>query len=65
MHEYGHISDSRIFGLGYLFGIGIPSAAGAEWTERRANRHAARYFERAPFGVDWTDFEGAPWFFGR
>lgn len=64
MHEYGHIRDSRIFGFGYLFGIGIPSAAGADWTERRANRHAARYFGRY-YGVDWTQFEGAPWFFDR
>lgn len=56
MHEYGHTRDSRIFGFGYLFGIGIPSASGAEWTERRANRHAARYFGRY-YGVDWTPFE--------
>lgn len=25
MHEYGHTFDSRLFGLSYLFAIGIPS----------------------------------------
>lgn len=55
MHEYGHIKDSRILGFGYLFGIGIPSAVGSEWTELRANRHAATYFGKH-YGVDWTPF---------
>jgi len=55
MHEYGHTFDSQIFGPLYLPGIGIPSAAGAQWTEIRANRHAARYFEKH-FDVDWTPF---------
>jgi hypothetical protein len=44
MHEFGHTFDSRLFGITYLFAIGIPSAAGAEWTEIRANRHTKRYF---------------------
>ena len=56
MHEYGHIMDSGVFGLSYLFVIGIPSATGAEWTERRANRFAADYFASF-YGVDWTAFE--------
>lgn len=56
MHEYGHQTDSRIFGPLYLFAVGIPSAAGAEWTEIRANRFGARYFGRE-YGVDWTPFE--------
>ena len=35
-HEYGHTFDSHLFGPAYLFAIGIPSAAGAGWTETRA-----------------------------
>jgi hypothetical protein len=69
MHEYGHTVDSRLFGISYLFAIGIPSAISAKnsttitgkpykthdiyWTETRANRRAARYF-RKYYGVDWT-----------
>ncbi|NEN25810.1 hypothetical protein G3O08_20175 [Cryomorpha ignava] len=56
MHEYGHTFDSRLFGPLYLFGIGIPSASGAEWTEIRANKFARKYFEDE-FDVDWTPFE--------
>lgn len=56
MHEYGHQADSRLFGPLYLFAIGIPSAAGAEWTEVRANRFGARYFGRE-YGVNWAPFE--------
>ena len=55
MHEYGHTFDSQLFGSLYLFGIGLPSATGANWTELRANRYAAHYFSRR-FGVDWTPF---------
>lgn len=29
MHEYGHTFDSQIFGLSYLFAVGIPSANSA------------------------------------
>ncbi|MCD8528647.1 MAG: hypothetical protein LRY27_01405 [Chitinophagales bacterium] len=50
-HEYGHTFDSRIFGPFYLFIVGIPSAIEARvannpnfYTERWADRHAARYF---------------------
>jgi hypothetical protein len=69
MHEYGHTIDSRLFGLSYLFAIGMPSlisAGGNEydstvgmythdyyWTERRANNRAAKYFKKH-YGVDWT-----------
>lgn len=56
MHEYGHTFDSRIFGPLYLFGVGLPSAAGAEWTELRANSHAGRYFGKH-FGIDWTIYD--------
>jgi len=60
MHEYGHTFDSQIFGLSYIFSIGLPSFFSAVgggdhrsfWTETRANRHAARYF-RKHFGVIW------------
>ena len=56
MHEYGHSFDSQLFGFTYLFAVGIPSALGADWTELRANRYAARYFGRR-FGVNWSRFE--------
>lgn len=59
MHEYGHTTDSRLFGPLYLFAVGIPSAAGAEWTEIRANRFGAAYFGRE-YGVNWAPFE-AQW----
>jgi hypothetical protein len=70
MHEYGHTIDSRIFGPAYLFAIGIPSIISAKkqdgnhyefWTEKRANRHAAKYFKK--YGVDWDNdtFWYAPW----
>ncbi|RNC63251.1 hypothetical protein [Proteiniphilum sp. X52] len=77
MHEYGHYSDSQIFGLSYLFVIGTPSLFSAKfskdvtttydgnsitqsnhnfrWYERRANKHAAKYFKR--YGVNWDDYE--------
>jgi len=55
MHEYGHTFDSQWFGPLYLPVIGIPSASGALWTEKRANRYAKRYFEKH-YGVDWTPF---------
>jgi hypothetical protein len=29
MHEYGHTVDSRLFGVSYLFAIGVPSAISA------------------------------------
>lgn len=56
MHEYGHTFDSQIFGLTYLFSVGLPSVLGAQWTEFRANQHAARYFGNR-FGVDWSPYE--------
>lgn len=71
MHEYGHTFDSQIFGLFYLFGIGIPSAISAatsklrdnglsthdyRWYEMRANKHAARYFGRY-CDVNWNNFD--------
>jgi hypothetical protein len=80
MHEYGHTIDSRLFGLSYLFVIGIPSLISANgsykisknnpknlyshdvyWTETRANRNAAKYFEDH-YGVNWsgTLFDGYP-----
>jgi hypothetical protein len=68
MHEYGHTIDSRIFGLSYLFAIGIPSLISANnseslekapytthrgyWTEIRANSWAAKYFEKY-YGLNW------------
>jgi hypothetical protein len=65
VHEYGHVLDSRRNGLGYLTNIGLPSLLSARrdkrhgtdyhrnyWTEKRANRLAARYFGKY-YGVDW------------
>lgn len=48
-HEYGHVIQSQIFGLYYLFAIGIPSAKAAGkdrgyWTEVMANRLSKKYF---------------------
>ncbi|MDH5380605.1 MAG: hypothetical protein OEW75_07130, partial [Cyclobacteriaceae bacterium] len=63
MHEYGHIYDSQLFGVFYLPGIGIPSVSGAEWTEFRANRWVALYFEDADkgYGVNWSNYETGSW----
>ncbi len=72
MHEYGHTFDSQLFGFMYLPIVGVSSIRSANrsvwnpntgagthaehWTERRANRHAARYFEKY-HGVDWSIYE--------
>jgi RHS repeat-associated protein len=62
MHEYGHTIDSRAFGLSYLFAIGVPSIFSASkhdgshskfWTEKRANRRAAKYFGKH-YNVNWN-----------
>jgi hypothetical protein len=54
--------DSRLFGVSYLFAIGIPSAISAGkhdgthnsyWMGKRANRQAARYFGKY-YGVEWN-----------
>ncbi len=68
MHEYGHYIDSQKWGPLYLFAIGIPSLRSAAksgnvagykhyrfWTERRANRNAAKYFSK--YGIDWSIYE--------
>jgi hypothetical protein len=52
-HEYGHTTDSQIYGLSYLFTIGLSSAGGADWTEIRANRWAWRYAEKFNFMNTW------------
>jgi hypothetical protein len=73
MHEYGHTFDSRIYGLTYLLSIGIPSlnsaskneaitappfdTHGSYWTERRANRHTKKYFEKY-YGMNWSAIYG-------
>jgi hypothetical protein len=57
-HEYGHTFDSHIFGLSYLLAIGVPSLVSVMgerdhdnfWTEKRADRHAERYF-RKHYGI--------------
>ena len=68
MHEYGHTFDSRRFGPLYLPVVGLPSLVSAAndeslndppfhthgdyWAEKRANRHAEKYFSKY-YGVDW------------
>ncbi len=52
-HEYGHYVQSQIFGLSYLFAVGIPSLHSAatsteeehhnRWYEKQANKYAANY----------------------
>ena len=62
MHEFGHTFDSRCFGWGYLFVIGLPSLMSALgkgdhkvfWTETRANRHAKRYFGKH-YSIAWNE----------
>ena len=71
------LTDSRRFGFSYLFAIGIPSIISAAssnamttapfqthskyWTEKRANRHAEKYF-RKHYGVDWDrQYSGSEW----
>ena len=39
-HEAGHTWQSRVLGPFYLFVVGIPSAAGAAWTEKWADAWA-------------------------
>ena len=71
MQEYGHTLDSRLFGISYLFVIGIPSIISVanstkvedegvtthdfRWYEMRVNRRAAKYFKY--FGVDWKNMK--------
>jgi hypothetical protein len=71
MHEYGHTRDSRLFGISYLFAVGIPSLISAKnakpiegesvsthafkWYEMRANKQAAKYFKK--YGVGWDMYE--------
>ena len=51
MHEYGHYIDSQVFGLSYLFAVGIPSIISAnnfediEGEPRRVTTHQFRTFE--------------------
>jgi RHS repeat-associated protein len=51
MHEYGHTFDSQIFGLSYLFVIGIPSLVSAATYEQVPNEeigvstHDFRWYE--------------------
>ena len=52
MHEYGHIMQSRNYGVAYLPCIGVPSLRSAashhdhknQWYEREASAYARRYF---------------------
>ena len=47
MHEYGHIMQSRNYGVAYLFCIGVPSLRSAashddhknQWYEREASAY--------------------------
>ena len=48
MHEYGHTFDSQIFGLSYLFAVGIPSLKSA---------NGATQIQGQPKGVTTHDFK--------
>ena len=48
MHEYGHTFDSQIFGLSYLFAIGLPSLMSA---------NNATQVRGEPYGVTTHDFK--------
>ena len=62
MHEFGHTTDSQLFGWFYLPLIGLPSLVSAFgkgdhntfWTEIRANHHAKRYFAKY-YGIAWNE----------
>jgi len=64
MHEYGHTFQSERYGIGYLFGVGIPSLFSAKSDghddrayEKQANRWARRYFDNHYKGrVDWSQY---------
>ncbi len=72
MHEYGHIIDSKRFGVSYLLAIGIPSLISAAnnhelpdktaWShfympwEMSATINGAHYFANN-YGVSWAPFE--------
>ena len=72
MHEYGHIIDSKHYGLSYLFAVGIPSVISAKNNkcipgkpvgthrykpyEMRANQNASIYFWDH-YGIDWSPYE--------
>jgi RHS repeat-associated protein len=61
LHEYGHTFDSRIFGLSYLFAVGIPSAVNRDgrytWTELRANNHVFKYLKKYGLLDSWDEYE--------
>jgi hypothetical protein len=61
LHEYGHTFDSRIFGLSYLFAVGIPSAVARDgnytWTELRANNHVFKYLKKYGLLNSWDYYE--------
>ena len=52
MHEYGHYIQSQVFGLSYLFAVGVPSlisASGASQVSgepRGVSTHDFRWYER-------------------
>ena len=62
MHEFGHTSDSQLFGWFYLPLIGLPSLVSAlgkgdhnvYWTEIRANHHAKNYFSKH-YSIAWNE----------
>ena len=62
-HEYGHVIQSRYWGILYAPIVGITSLSTAgthdyegNWSERHANFHGARYFEKYYPGFIWDEF---------
>jgi hypothetical protein len=52
MHEYGHTVDSRLFGISYLFAIGIPSAISAGGSEMISENNPNNLYTH---DVYWTE----------
>jgi hypothetical protein len=80
MHEYGHTFDSQLYGLSYLFAIGIPSLRSANGSTTinpvtGLSSHDIFWTERranrhaanyfGQFGIDWSNFEPPLGFFPR
>jgi RHS repeat-associated protein len=66
-HEYGHYRQSQMNGWAYLPKYGIPSAAGADWTEIDAEYRSDQYFNdqyffnRGRYSSDYTVVKSKWW----
>lgn len=65
MHEYGHTIDSRIFGLSYLFAVGVPSLFSASSSSRITGNNPDKL---KTHDVYWTETRANKWaakYFGK